>query len=769
MIRLLFVCGIVAAIGALAVTGVEAGKTALDPRAIAEAGSDAEIVVAGDNRSGAPAVIVLRVDDARSSDYWSRSNIERRVPAGPFRFRIPVAELRTPRGRPIDRGSITLALVFSPAEAVDIEEVGVESPAPLASSHGAVLALDLGAPGSPVFPGFKPLTPDSPLLAGTSLAARQRPGADALISDGIEGVERVTLAPGPGRWRMVLWTEDPGEWEYLPHALERRIKINGRAVLERRLTPDRWIRDIYLAGREAEWVPGMTAWDAIGAGRGGRIETEVEIEADGGRIAIELAGSDRSATFLSGLLVFPAADTHVAAEVERRRRIRFDETWRVAPIPRQEADLGAERVDALPAAPGTPLFLTVEGDGVSVVAPSLNGRRLPTWHHAGYWRLTRPDTAATLLVPDDRHLRGDADRLPAHPALPRRHTITVRVPTDALPGLYEGRIDRDGGSVRFSIRVLASSLPPAGAAVGLYLDDLPTHAWFRTDPTAARVCAMTALRQLGLTGIAPPLATPGDADRDLALLDDAALARDLGFAAPLLAYTPFKRAADKTRLATIDRLLSGAGTPLFWSAADEISNHGDDLDGLRRALTEVRLYAPDIRLAGHLNAERDAAVADAFDAVLVNSGYGLTESRLADLRRRVAHVSLYNLDRPRLAAGAYLWRTGLDGYLQWHARMPTADPFDPTDGREADVAWLPPTGDDCPDVPDIDRGLIRMADGITDLRWLRWLDLQASQNATVAALRDEIRRRVPADWNAAKSLSDRNLSDIRQRIVALAR
>lgn len=768
MIRLLSAVALVAAVvAAAAVGGAETTRNSLDPSALAAAGNSAEIVVSGDNAAAGPAVIVLRVDDSQSTDYWTRGNVERRVPPGPFRFRIPVADLRTPRGRPIDRASVRLVLIFSPTDAVAFDETAVETPPDLVSDQGPVLALDFGPEGSSAFPGFVAVTPNDPILSGQAVVPRNRPGADSLIADGIEGVERVTLSPGPGRWQVVLWTDDPGEWEYLPHALERCIRVNGQTVASRRMTPEEWIRDIYLAGREPEWRPGVTAWEAFGARRGGRLQTE--IDAPDGRILVELAGSDRSATFLSGLLVAPAADTVIVDRVERMRQQRFDETWRVAPVVDTGARAAPVRLGTIPAAPGTPVFLTVTAPTIAVAGPSYGGRTLPTWIHTGHWRLTRPDTASTLLVPDDRHLRGDRSGLSDSGGLPRRHTVTVHVPTDAAPGFYEGHIDMLGGSVPFSIEVVDQSLPPAGASIGLYLDDLPTHRWFRTDSKAARLCAMTALRRLGLTGIAPPLATPDGGDGDPALLEDAMLAADLGFNTPLLAYTPFKRARDRTNLAAIDRALAAQGTPLFWSAADEVSNHGGDLETLRRRLTEIRLYAPQIRLAGHLNAERDAEIADAFDAVLVNSGYGLTEERLSDLQRRVPHVSLYNLDRPRLAAGAYLWRAELDGYLQWHARMPTADPFDPTDGREADVAWLPPVAEDCPPVPDLDRDLIRMADGITDLRWLRWLDLQASQNATAGTLRDEIRSRIPVGWNNAKHLTDNDLQAIRKSIQALAR
>jgi hypothetical protein len=747
-------------------------KTAIDPIALASAGVAGEIVVSGVNAGADPAIVVLRLDDTRSADYWTRVNLERRVPTGPFRFRVPVAGLKTPRGRPIDRSALTKAFVFAAdgVRTLSIEAVDVELAPPLASKNGPVLAFDLGPDGAPVFPGFQALTPDDPRLSGQRFKTIVRPGTDALIGDGIEGVERLTLAPGPGRWRVVIWTDDPGEWEYLPHALERRIRINGKTVFERRMTADRWIREVYLAGRGGEWSPGAGPWEAFGARRGGRVETVSD--AVGGEIRIDLAGSRRSTTFLSGVLIAPAEDPVPPAEIDHRRKLRLEETWRVGPTPPDATD-----VTAIAAAPGTPAVLTVtvrsetqvEDPAVEIEAPTLDGRNLPLWPLVGHWRLTRPDTAATMLVPDDRHLRGDGLHLPLRPDLPRRYTLVLPVPETARPGLYRGSITVAGARTVLSVEVLDLELPPAGAAVGLYLDDLPTHRWFRTPPESARICAMMALRMLGLTAVAPPLTTPDSVESIEDLVDDAMLARGLGFDAPLLAYTPLKRSKRRDLVARADRTLRVYGAPLLWSAADEISNHGGSFDALRQDLALLRHQAPGIRLAGHLNARRDSAIADAFDAVLVNSGYGLTVPRLHDLKADVPLVYLYNQGHPRLASGAYLWRTGLNGYLQWHAAMPTADPFDPTDGREADVAWLPPTPEDCPAVPDLDRGVLEMAEGITDLRWLRWLALQALRNATAAQMRDAIRDRLSGTWDRDKALTEKDLREIRTDIIALAR
>jgi hypothetical protein len=127
---------------------------------------------------------------------------------------------------------------------------------------------------------------------------------------------------------------------------------------------------------------------------------------------------------------------------------------------------------------------------------------------------------------------------------------------------------------------------------------------------------------------------------------------------------------------------------------------------------------------------------------------------------------LYNMPRLRLAAGFWLWRSGADGLLQWHARMPTADPFDPTDGREGDVQFLWPTPGVC-DPPDLDADALALAEGAEDLRWLAWL--QASNAPEALALLARLQREIPGRWDAAASLPPNVEAGWRAEIIALAR
>ena len=122
----------------------------------------------------------------------------------------------------------------------------------------------------------------------------------------------------------------------------------------------------------------------------------------------------------------------------------------------------------------------------------------------------------------------------------------------------------------------------------------------------------------------------------------------------------------------------------------------------------------------------------------------------------------------RLAAGFFLWKYKLSGYLQWHARMPTADPFDPTDGREDDQQLLPVMAELCAKVADLHPDLIEIAEGITDHKWLNWLDKMSKTSPPAFKLRQQLLQKVPNSWQRAENLTSQQLQTWRNEIEELA-
>jgi hypothetical protein len=726
-----------------------------------EIGAGDELVVEGVNHSKATRTVIVRIDDAASSDYWTRVNEERVVEPGAFTLSLPMDGVRTPRGRPLDLAQLRRLIVFHVGEPDDvvIDWVGLRH----APDYGAaVIALDLGPEGSPIFPGFEPLWPNDPRITAPFALARLRSGGDALLRDGIEGVDHVRIPVANGLWRVALYTADPGEWEYLPHSLERRILIETQTVLDHHFDPQSWIEAVYLAGARDEYQPGMSVHAHLAARRSGLVERLVRIE--DGAIDIRLEGPDRAARYLAAIIVSPEGiDATGLIEAERDKRLA--ETWSI--LESDAADMPVLRAVTTQGGIAS-LVIPVESTrDLRLVEPWRAGFRLPARLRAGLWRLTRPDTAANALVVDDRQLTSDLD---LDSDRPRTLHLTVTVPEDAPAGRYRGMIEAAGRRTPLAIEVLAIDRPAIEESIGIYLEDLPFETWFGGVHSEQRACDLALLEKLGLTAVAPPLATPQGAGLER-FRHDLQLAADFGFNEPFLAYTPAKRLEAGLGFERAATVMAGMDARtldrVFWSIADEPSNLAEGHEGLRARIAALREANAAIRLAGHLNHETDVAIADLFDLVLVNGGYGLDERRIGDLVASGTAVWLYNMGYPRLAAGFYLWRIRAGGYLQWHGRMPTADPFDPTDGREADVQLLYPTPRPCGG--DIDRDLLAIAQGIEDLRWLSWLEQAALQNATASRLLQELSTAIPESWEQARKLDSAKLQGFRDRITDLAR
>ncbi|HLZ65321.1 MAG TPA: hypothetical protein VKQ29_03765 [Aliidongia sp.] len=770
-----------------------------------------ELSIVGENTSSQPVVVVLRVDDGQSSGYASRLGEERVVAPGPFRIRSLPGQWVTPSGRKIDITDIRRMVVFvgDGQPAVQLGKVSAEVAFTL--PEGA-RGWKLGPGGGAVFPGFEPMVANDPRLTGKTQIAITRPSGDGLIGTGLRGIDRFEVPWPNGDWTVTLWSEDVGEWEYLPHELNRKIVVNGHTALDYHMTLAQWIHSVYFAGRDGEAIADGDPWALFGRRRGGLVSINVPVT--DGRITIEQSGDGLEATFLSAVLVEPASDGYKALQaVQAARRERFLERWPVAgldkggPVPAglsigllqpdgiarpgwRPPEVQAEVVPRRAVARGGLVsldFMALTADEakqatVTVHAATLGNRELFTEMRWGQWRYTRPDPSSTILEVTADHLRGDMEAMGLRAGLPRRINMLIQASEKAPPGIYKGSvtISANGRSSAqpFEIEVLPVTLAAARQGVGVYLEDPPYDDWFGV-PDAARdraaSCDLNFMVRLGLTSVSPALVTP-DADHLTRFANQMALVRDAGFTGPVLAYAPIKRLIAGVGidgiggpLSLLDKLLRQRGEPgPLWSIADEPGNPGsmpEDLEHIRRNLRGIM---PGAKIAGHLNHKDDRKLLPLFDVALLNTGFGIDADELKDIRAKGTVPWLYNMPNMELAAGFFLWRSSASGYLQWHGRIPTADPFDPTDGREADVMLLPVTEQSCLAVPDIDDGLLRMARGLDDARWMAWLEGLAATDKNASALLEKIRRAVPGEWRG----TDRprvDLVALRSELVQFAR
>ncbi|MFM2423083.1 MAG: hypothetical protein RL291_1613, partial [Pseudomonadota bacterium] len=222
-----------------------------------------ELHIRGTIEGTAPVVVVLRVDDGQSTTYATRFNEERTFPPGPFEWRRPVQGLLTPSGRTLDANDIRKVILFKgdKKSRVIVERFGTVR---AESMPAGAVGYALGAPNAALPAGFQRIAPGHPAIEMGKVTVVRRPGPDPMVANGLRGIERLRLPVPPGRHRITLWTEDPGEWEHLPIVLERRITINGRVVDQFKRSPSEWMMQRYLRGLNDEHTPNDDAWTAFG-------------------------------------------------------------------------------------------------------------------------------------------------------------------------------------------------------------------------------------------------------------------------------------------------------------------------------------------------------------------------------------------------------------------------------------------------------------------------------------------------------------------------
>lgn len=181
----------------------------------------------------------------------------------------------------------------------------------------AALAWDFGPAEGAVMPGFERISPGDPSLFGTGVAALRRGDANPLLTDGIAGLRKIHLDLPDGKYRVILMTQNFGVPDLVRNPFGQEIRINGIPLIVMRHGPPTWLSYALLARRNARpargglnKVRGYLSGDVSGeidallpGQQGGAIV--VEGAAIGGKISIELAGFDKTQSYLTGLIIEP--------------------------------------------------------------------------------------------------------------------------------------------------------------------------------------------------------------------------------------------------------------------------------------------------------------------------------------------------------------------------------------------------------------------------------------------------------------------------------
>ncbi|WP_420548173.1 hypothetical protein [Curvivirga sp.] len=672
--------------------------------------------IQGYNPTSSPQIVVIKITDKPEPAYHDRVNEERWVLPGAFEIWVQPSALQTPNGKFLALNGLDSLTVFSPAD-LDFESIVKTEIQPPSD----VLAYDFGPIDSPIFLGFERLGPQSSHIKSINVQPFIRKGGDSLIRDGLKGITLLEIPISNGLWRASLWTEDIGGWETLPPLYERRIRINGQDVDLLRQNHHQWIRSRYLQGQRANQE---TPWVSFGSRRGDLRQFEVNV--NNGLFKLELAGSNLQATTITGLILEPLGFDY-ASVVQEQRKKWFDQRW---PYIVEERQINA--VKEIVVFAGETIF--VPSDNQELI--SVTGIDVKAYYPQQAFHRSQPNSG--MLVRQSRRFSTQVSKS-------ETSIYQIRILKNVKTGIY------DLGGLK--VHVVEQALPDIPKSIGIYLEPA---LYLRDEAEINRQiwCDLEYLSSLGLTAIAPPFSDNIVADYNRAIA--------FGYR-DILAYTPMKRhhAAVKRAIQT------GLINDLYLSIADEPSNLGTG-----RHISDLHDFlqneSPFAKKAGHFNSRKDWNYLKFVDLALINAGFGVDIAQIMELKKVQNRIWFYNMEDTRLGSGFYMWRADVDGYLQWHGRMPTADPFDPTDGREDDVQMLYPSKTACLQHPDIDINLIDMVNGISDLRWLKWLDGAAKQNREARKLRDEIHTDIPLKWQDARKVQRGKWQSFKSQIQELA-
>ncbi len=157
-------------------------------------------------------------------------------------------------------------------------------------------AYDFGTADAVLPSGFERVTDGDARVQGfDGLQSLRRPSDKPVISTGILGIKKFRTAVTPGFYRIIIMTDDLGEWKQLNNPLGRFIKING---MKRAITtdnPSKWTGQNFLGNYD------QASYDPSRPMSGGMIVIEIQIT--GSFFELELFGDEQ--TFLAGLLLEP--------------------------------------------------------------------------------------------------------------------------------------------------------------------------------------------------------------------------------------------------------------------------------------------------------------------------------------------------------------------------------------------------------------------------------------------------------------------------------
>ncbi len=800
-----------------------------------------------------PLELYFEVRDTATRDYWTRVNYTTIVPPGSSTLIIPTAlyvgEKSRP-GRPLIQSGVT-RMVFSigdkPQAPLFVDNVRLERDTATAKMlFEGLWAFDLGPSSAPMMEGFTPLDVSKRYTQGRGYGwkdARFWRTFDALQPDPLYQdficVEQGGLAidvPN-GKYHVFVNMDSPsGFWGEYQRYRHRALVLEGEEHVDTMDLDAFKLR--YYRFWDAEDLPTENTFDKYQVPY--FQEKQYDVEVSDGQLNVEFEGENWGCS-VSAIVVYPdvkrADGERFLDFVRARRRFHFDNYFkrvlhtptggpsRKSPAGRDrgfivfsrdwmsdvyynDRPLPGERVERLSgsafAGEYEPLTVSVMPlDDLGKVTVSIGDLRGPgsasipaTAVDVGYvqYRVSRVTMEGSVYTISPRLIMPRSSVLMPRD-ITRRFWLTVKVPADALPGVYRGAVNvvtelGDSLSVPLEFTVRKGTLDPVDVPAGPWghTIDLP---WSGEEAAQwNRSMAVKSLRRLREYGFTTASGLPvityrgfknGAADFDFSVGDaQMKMFREAGFTMPVVTYCALvglntyyqdeaaMRAAGFSDYSEFLRAVFGAvekhadeagWLPVYWNIGDEpigenLTRSAENAEAYRRAFpkgppwfTAASSFRGSDAADPHFRLSKALHVAD----------WNVHDEDSVDLLHQAGGDWAFYNGGNRWTYGVYMFKAAkqfdMKYRLSWHWNVVAGDPYYALDCREDDYAWCnsSPDGELIPAVH-----FERLREGLDDYRRMLTLRRLAEERAGTPAAKAA--EDLLADVLGAFRLGDRELT-----------
>ncbi|MFB3890820.1 MAG: hypothetical protein ACE15C_02225 [Phycisphaerae bacterium] len=780
-----------------------------------------------------PMEITVEVRDIGTTDYYTRVNYTTIVPPGASTLIIPIKQLyvgeKSRPGRMLDAGNVTrlvYAISDKPQAPLFIDNIRVERDEDAAKVFfDGLLAYDFQPNNTcPLMEGFTPVVPSTIYSEGKGYglknagnpAGQNALQPDPLYQDYINITQGGMAVDVPnGKYHVWVNVNRPNlYWGEVQQWTKRTIKANGKVVVDETRTADD-LKKQHFRFWNTDDLPTDNTFDKY---QKVYDEKAFDVDVTDGQLFIEFGGQGYEPCAVSALVIYPASKAAEGEKflkyVESRRRFHFDNYFKrtlhkatgdaLAPNDNDKklglvifapnfmkdvyyndtplkSELGQPaKADAF-AGEMAPLTVAVvplmDLGRVTATVSDLSGDAgtIPASAiEVGYvsYRINRVTMEGSVYTIGPRFVMPtSAVEMPKD--ITRQFVATVKVPADAKPGLYTGKISfktekgGDQGAAAVKNSILVELRVRSGALDDV---DIPAGPWGIEAPYIGDLVCMKKLREYGFTDFSsgPKVRYSGFKDGkpqlDFTAADKLmATAKELGFRGVVFYSTlvygynayfkddaamkaaGFKDYAEfiKALYTPIQKHAEEAGwIPYFINlgdepAGDDVNRAADNCEAYRKAFPKG---PPWFSFAtSYSGTDTKSPHARLCKAVEIPNLNGHDEAAIKILHDAGCQWAFYN-GGSRWTFGDYMYKAAkqfdMKFRIAWHWNCTAGDPFYALDCREDDYAWAQSTPDGklmtCLDLFE------RKREGLGDYRRLLTLARLAKEKAgTPAAVAGE--------------------------------